>query len=240
MLRWFILIFALLCLLFFGLMGSRSPNRRFATRPVEVFQDMDHQYKVRFQQPSDFFPDGQASRKPVAGTIPMGHEMLRTKAEADAAPEPGGYFMTGLIGDYFGEGFPEGITVNQPLLARGKERFAIFCSPCHGLSGDGKGIVGQYWLGSTLPPTANLVDGRVSAYPEGRIFYTMGHGQGLMGPYGGNVPVPDRWAIVAFVRALQKSQVSDGNDPKVKEAFERGQPPKPAAQPQAAAAGALK
>lgn len=222
MLRWFILSFAVLCVLFFGLMGSRSPGRRFADRPIEVFQDMDHQFKVRFQQKSDFFADGVASRKPVAGTIAMGHDPLRTKAEADVAPEPEGYFKTGLMGDYYGEGFPEGIAVTPELLARGKERYGIYCSPCHGLSGDGKGVVGQYWLGGTLPPTANLVDGRVSALPEGRIFSTITNGQGLMGPYGGNVSVPDRWAIVSYVRALQKSQAGDANDPRIKEAFERG------------------
>lgn len=224
MLRWFILVYALLCMLFFGLMGLRSKERRFATRPVEVFQDMDHQAKVKFQQPSDFFPDGQSSRKPVAGTIPMGHEVLRTPAEAAAAPEPGGYYETGLMGDYFGQGFPEKVELTQELLSRGKERYAIYCSPCHGLSGDGKGVVSQYWMGGLLPPTANLVDGRVAALPEGKLFHTITHGQGLMGPYGGNVPVADRWAIVAFVRALQQSQGGDANDPKVREAFERNLP----------------
>lgn len=224
MLRWFILIYAVLCFLFFGLMGFRSPDRRFATRPLEVFQDMDHQYKVRFQQPSEFFPDGMGSRKPVIGTIPMGHEILRTRSEADAAPEPGSYYMTGLVGDYFGDGFPKGVSVNAALMARGKERFTIYCSPCHGLAGDGKGIVGRYWTGGMLPPTANLVDGRVSALPDGKIFHTIGNGQGLMGSYSGNVSVEDRWAIVAYVRALQKSQGGDANDPKVKEAFERSLP----------------
>lgn len=236
MLRWFILIYGLLCLLFFGLMGFRSPERRFAARPFEVFQDLDHQYKVRFQQPSAFFADGVSSRRPVPGTIPMGHEVLRTEAQAAMAPEPGGYFETGLIGDYFGQGFPEGLPLDPALLARGRERYAIYCSVCHGLSGDGKGVVGQYWVGGMLPPTANLVDSRVAALPDGKIFHTITNGQGLMGPYGGNIPVRDRWAIVAYVRALQKSQSGDANDPKVKEVFERGLP-KPASQTGGATSG---
>jgi mono/diheme cytochrome c family protein len=229
MLRWFILIYLVGCVLFFGLMGARSHDRRFADRPLEVFQDMDHQYKVRYQQPSNFFADGQASRKPVAGTIPMGHEVLRSKEQADRALEPGSYFATGLIGDYFGQGFPEQVRIDGELLRRGEERYGIYCSVCHGLSGDGKGVVGAYWLGGMLPPTANLVDARVSALPEGKIFHTITHGQGLMGPYGGNIPVEDRWAIVAFVRALQKSQAADAKDPKVKAAFEKALP-KPAEQ----------
>lgn len=239
MLRWFIVIFAVLCVLFFGLMGTRSPGRRFATRPIEVFQDMDHQFKVRFQQSSDFFADGLASRKPVAGTIAMGHDILRTKSEAASAPEPEGYYKTGMIGDYYGEGFPEEVAVTPDLVARGKERFAIYCAPCHGLSGNGKGVVAQYWLGGTLPPTANLVDGRVSELPEGRIFGAITHGQGLMGPYGGNVSVADRWAIISYLRALQKSQLGDAGDPKIKAAFEQGAQ-KPAKQQEGAGNGAAK
>jgi len=221
MLRWFILVFVLLSLLFFGLMGWRTPDRRFVNRPLKVFLDMDHQYKVGFQEKSDFFEDGVASRRPVAGTIPMGHRAIETREAAARLPDPGGYRETGVIGDYFGNGLPEDIEGTAALLERGQERYEIFCTVCHGASGNGKGIVSEYWLGGALPPTANLVDGRVAALPDGKIFHTITHGQGLMGPYGGNISVEDRWAIVAYVRALQKSQRANASEPEVKQAFEK-------------------
>jgi mono/diheme cytochrome c family protein len=90
--------------------------------------------------------------------------------------------------------------MDAAFLARGKERFRITCSPCHGESGNGAGIVSKYWM---IPPTANLIDPRVKAMPEGQIFWTITHGKGLMGPYNGVLSVNDRWAITAYLRGLQ-------------------------------------
>ena len=74
-----------------------------------------------------------------------------------------------------------------------------------------------------LPPTANLVDGRVAQLPEGQIYHTITHGKGLMGAYGGNITVNARWAIVAYLRVLQLSQKADANNPEVKKAFDAAQ-----------------
>ncbi|MEM0970497.1 MAG: cytochrome c [Verrucomicrobiota bacterium] len=206
MLRWFLLAFTVFMLLFFGLMGFRYPGRRFTARPIEVFQDMDHQYKVKPQQPSDFFVDGISTRIPVEGTVAMGASPVID----EDLPEPGSYYFTGLVGDFFGQGFPEYVEVDEDLLKRGQERYNIYCSVCHGYDGGGKGVVSQHWLGGAMPPTANLTDARASALPEGKIYHTITNGQGLMGPYNGNVNVADRWAITAYVRALQKTAATGG------------------------------
>ena len=202
--RWFFLIFAFLVVVAFLGLGLRGA--KFSKPPFELFPDMDRQYKVKFQKPSHFFEDGSGSRKPVSGTIPMGYTFPITKEK----PEPtdldfstgDDYYNTGMFGDFYGKGFPEEITVDQALLKRGHERFQINCVPCHGESGNGQGIVSKYWL---FPPTANLVDFRVKGLPEGQLFWTITHGKGLMGSYKGTVTVKDRWAIVAYLRALQNA-----------------------------------
>ena len=143
------------------------------------------------------------SRKPVAGTVPIGFAVAGDGGPAEFTFSHGPeYASTGMIGEYFGDGFPTEYPVDEALIERGRERFKINCSMCHGLSGNGVGIVSKYW---TLPPTANLLDSRVQAFPDGQIFWTITHGKGLMGPYNGTIAVRDRWAIVSYVRALQKT-----------------------------------
>ena len=201
--RWFFLVLAIAVVVTVFALGPRG--EKFSDPPFMLFPDMDEQYKVTYQKPSAFFEDGSGSRKPVADTVPMGFAFPHEGNEGNLASplDFGGaseYFNTGQFGDYYGGGFPEEVELDEEFLKRGKERYQITCTPCHGESGNGGGVVSKYW---TLPPTANLVDARVSAMPEGQIFWTITHGKGLMGPYGGVVPVQDRWAIVAYVRALQ-------------------------------------
>ena len=223
--RWFLLIFAFLVVtMIFGLRGRED---KFSKPPFELFPDMDRQYKVKFQKPSEFFPDGSGSRRPVEGTIPMGFHFPISKEDGIVKTDldfgvGDDYYNTGLFGELYGSGYPDGLAVDAELLERGKERYRINCVPCHGESGNGKGIVSKYWGippvqgGKTdeeyrkeldayngMPPTANLIDERVSAFPEGQIFWTITHGKGLMGSYRGTVTVKDRWAIVAYVKALQ-------------------------------------
>lgn len=201
--RWFFLVLAIAVVATLFALGPRG--EKFSDPPFMLFPDMDEQYKVTFQKPSAFFSDGSGSRKPVADTVPMGFSFphsgnegnLSTSLDFGGASE---YFNTGQFGDFYGSGFPEELTLDEEFLARGKERYAISCTPCHGESGNGAGVVSKYW---TIPPTANLVDARVAAMPEGQIFWTITHGKGLMGPYSGVIPVKDRWAIVAYVKALQ-------------------------------------
>lgn len=199
--RWFFLILAIASITVALALGPRGD--KFSSPPFMLFPDMDNQYKVKAQKPSEFFENGQGAQKPVEGTIPMGYSAPVGDAVVTSRLDysyGSSYYNTGLFGDFYGKGFPEEIKMDAAFLARGKERFRITCSPCHGESGNGAGIVSKYW---TIPPTANLLDPRVKDMPEGQIFWTITHGKGLMGPYNGVLPVNDRWAITAYLRGLQ-------------------------------------
>jgi mono/diheme cytochrome c family protein len=206
--RYLFLIAFLIGILAFGWAGFRGTP--FLLPPWEVFPDMDRQYKVMYQKPSEFFADGMGSRKPVEGTLPMGYG-VPSKSAADGWIVAGGftqgadYYNSGATNDYFGDGMPEEIEVTAEFLARGQQRFEINCAICHGQSGDGKGAASNYWP----TPIANLHDPRLTdraQTPDGAVYHTITYGKGLMGPYGANITVQDRWAIVAYVRALQKAQ----------------------------------
>lgn len=198
--RWFFLIlFAIAVMLAVGI-GPRG--EKFTKPPLYLFPDMDWQYKLKYQKPSDFFADGSGARRPVGGTVPLGYDLPLSK---EYTPVGGEYFLEGTFGDYYGEGMPEEVTVDEALLARGRERYQIFCTACHGDSGNGAGVVSKYWA---IPPTANLLDPRVVGLPDGQIYWTITHGKGLMGPYNGAIPVADRWAITAYVRVLQSASTA--------------------------------
>lgn len=208
MLRYFFALFffgALVVVLFAGFRGTKSPNP-----PIEIFPDMDHQPKYQPQHPSGFFADGRAGREPVPGTVPIGYELKGGYFQAPArngtfspagfANQPN-YFNTGRFGDVYGDGFPTEVKLDAAFLQRGHERYDINCAPCHGRTGAGNGIVKSYGLATV----ATLLDARISAQPDGQIFNTITHGKNTMGAYGPNVAIEDRWAIVAYVRALQRS-----------------------------------
>ena len=101
------------------------------------------------------------------------------------------------------------LAVNAQLLARGHERFDIYCAPCHGQLGDGNGITKKI---GDMPAVANLHDKRIVEMPDGEIFNTITYGKNTMGAYGPIVPAQDRWAIVAYLRALQLSWLGSTND----------------------------
>lgn len=139
-------------------------------------------------QPSEFFADGQANRPLQPGVVARGQLH-------DDAPE-----FTGKDGDRFVEKLPMPITM--PVLARGRERFNIFCAMCHGYVGSGDGqVVARGYL---KPPSYH--DERLRSMPVGRIFEVVTQGFGAMPSYSSQIPVGDRWAIIAYVRALQLSQ----------------------------------
>jgi hypothetical protein len=139
---------------------------------------------------SDFFANGQSGRPQVAGTIPHGHLHL------DQA------FYTGRSNGSPVDSFP--ISVTRDLLARGQQRFDIFCSPCHGRVGNGDGMVVK--RGFHAPPSYHI--DRLRAAPVGHFFDVMTNGFGAMPSYASRVPPADRWAIAAYIRALQLSQLA--------------------------------
>lgn len=199
--RWFFLILAIASITVALALGPRGD--KFSSPPFMLFPDMDNQYKLKAQKPSDLFENGQGARLPVEGTVPMGYSLPgddeNGKSRLDFSRGTD-YFNTGLYGDFYGKGFPSELKLDEAFLERGRQRFQITCTPCHGQSGNGAGIVSKYWA---IPPTANLIDPRVKEMPEGQIFWTITHGKGLMGPYNGVLSVEDRWAITAYLRGLQ-------------------------------------
>ncbi len=214
MLRGFFLIFLLIGIAIVAVFGFRGQTSTGS--PIEVFPDMVRQIKVRAQAPLGFFADGRGSRVPVAGTVPMGYEMPKANSEASpgAAPVPSemnpqphlgfssgtDYFNTGKMGTNWGTGFP--LPVNGDLMQRGKQRFNINCAICHGPTAAGNGMTKQYGLATVV----SLQDQRIRDMADGEIFDTITHGKNTMLPYGPNVTVTDRWAIIAYLRALQRSQ----------------------------------
>jgi mono/diheme cytochrome c family protein len=175
--------------------------------PIEVFPDMDRQLRLRPQQPNDFFSNGLNSQLPPRGTVARS-EALQTVngpvyAYEDAPVNTGR--VTGTTN--FVETNP--LPVTGPLLQRGRERFNIYCAPCHDALGDGNGINKKLGV---MPAVANLQDKRIVEMADGEIFNTITHGKGLMGAHGPLVPVADRWAIIAYLRALQLSQLGSVDD----------------------------
>ena len=162
-------------------------------------QDMHVQPRYNPFDLSDFFEDGQSARMPVAGTVPRG--------DLTTGPE-GELLYTGKINGAVADTFP--IPVTRDILNRGRERFSINCEPCHGMSGDGDGMIVQ--RGFRRPPS--LHSDRLRTAPAEHFFEVITNGFGAMYPYGYRVEPRDRWAIVAYIRALQLSrQVSISDVP---------------------------
>ena len=208
--RYFFLAYALIALLVVGLLGFRG--QKFSKPPVQVFPDMDNQDKLKAQRAEPFFADGKGARLPVQETQPRGFNESGAR-EIGNIPEyefggMTGYYYRGHIGDYYGTGMPEELELTaanaNELILRGKERYGIYCAICHGSSGDGQGITGQYGV----PGIANfhLPNFKPDAYPDGRMFEVITLGKGMMGAYGYNIPIRDRWAIIAYVRTLQAAK----------------------------------
>ena len=151
--------------------------------------DMHTDPKFRPLDKSDFYPDWRASRSLVAGTIPRGN--LR----ADS------YLYTGMTApNQPGNEMP--FPVTREVLERGRERFNIYCTPCHSSLGDGNGMIVQ--RGYRRPPS--FYDEKRMQAPLGHFFDVISNGFGAMPDYAAQVPVKDRWAIAAYIRALQLSQ----------------------------------
>ncbi|MCX8107217.1 MAG: cytochrome c [Verrucomicrobiae bacterium] len=186
-----------------GLRGTVSQRR-----PIELVSDMVRQLRLRPQQEFDFFGDGLASRLWPSGVV------------ARDGPDPNDPIFTGRVrhATNFLETIP--MPVTRQLLQRGRERFTIYCAPCHGMQGDGKGITTR--LGLTV--VANLHDPRIVRMLDGELFNTLGHGKGLMQGYAASIVPTDRWAIVAFLRALQLSHLGLLEDVPEDHRAELGQP----------------
>jgi mono/diheme cytochrome c family protein len=218
MLRAFFLIFALVTIAWIAVFGFRG--QKSGKPEIEIFPDMVRQMKVRAQSELDFFADHRGARKPVDGTVPIGYDMPLPNDEGvavDAAGEMAmhphlgfsegtDYYNTGKMGMNWGTGIP--LEVTPALMQRGQKRFNINCAVCHGPLAAGDGIVKQYGLATVVP----LQDDRIRNMADGEIFNTITHGKNTMMAYGPRITVQDRWAIISYLRALQRSQHASAAD----------------------------
>ena len=162
--------------------------------PIHPNQNMDFQERFNAQQSNTFFEDGRSMRTPVEGTVARGN--LRLDRAMYEGQTNNGNFV---------EANPMELT--RDMLYRGKARYDIFCTMCHGGTGDGQGIImtGQYGY----VPAPSFHDDRIRNMPDGEIYSSIANGVRSMPSYASQIPVEDRWAIVAYVRALQRSQNVD-------------------------------
>ncbi len=170
-------------------------SRHFSWLPVLAVlalascrQDMQDQPRFKPLAQSDFYTDLRSARPQVEGT------MARGQLHEDE------YFYSGKIGNNPGDFMP--FPVTEDVLERGRQRFNIYCSPCHSRMGDGNGVIVQ--RGLRRPPSYHTE--RLRKAPLGYFFDVMSHGFGAMSDYAAQIPARDRWCIVAYIRALQLSQ----------------------------------
>ena len=151
-------------------------------------QNMRYNSRIKVYEPSAFYPDAQSARPVISGTVALG--LLNTDE----------LLYTGKVGGQDATEFP--FPVTRALLERGQLRFNIYCSPCHGLLGDGNGMIVQ--RGLSAPPSFHQQ--RLRDAPAGHFFDVITNGYGRMYSYAARVAPEDRWAIIAYIRALQLSQ----------------------------------
>lgn len=172
-------------------------RQQYSDKPrIHIIQDMDNQPRFKAQQMNPIFADQRAMRPPVEGTVARGAARLDTAFYAGRAPA-GGWV----------EEFP--VEVTAELMRRGQDRYNIFCAPCHGASGNGNGMINvraeQLQEGAWVPPSSFHTD-TVRERPIGHLYNSIANGIRNMPAYGHQIAPADRWAIVAYVRALQRSQ----------------------------------
>lgn len=163
--------------------------------PIQVWDDMKHQPKFKVQDESDLFPDGRSNRRPPEGAIARGHM-------TDESP-----YYTGMEGAlYIGK---NPVPVTMASIKTGQRKFNTYCSPCHDRAGTGKGIV------PTRVPAwqpANLTEDRLVAAADGDIFNVITNGRRTMPAYRFQIAVEDRWAIIQYLRVLQRAAHGTAND----------------------------
>lgn len=165
--------------------------------PVHINPNMDQQQRFDPQEANRFFEDGRAMRLPVAGTVARG--FLKEDIEFWEGRTETGEFVRSIPMD-----------VTMEFMERGRDRYDIFCAVCHGLSGDGQGIIMTGDYGYVPAPTYH--SDFLRAAPDGYLYDVVRNGVRSMPGYGQQVPVADRWAIVAYIRALQRSQNATESD----------------------------
>ena len=200
MMRYFLAILALCMLATVGVLGFRGTH--FRKPPLYIFPDMERQPKLRPQTANAFFDDGMSSRLPVAGTVARS-QPIRV-GDKLVYPWQDSPVTTGLVTGTTNFVDLNPLPVTDELLQRGQQVFNINCAACHSKLGDGNGTPKRI---SAMAVVANLHDKRIVELADGALFNTISYGKGLMQGYAANLPVQDRWAAIAYLRALQLSRL---------------------------------
>jgi len=188
-----------------GCQGNRSE-----LPPVHIFNQMDFQQRFDAQEVNDFFKDvdcarainkhtceGRAARMPVPGTVAVGFlkdddELYRGRGSDDRLLDR----------------LPTALKLSTELMARGEERYNIYCQPCHDYTGGGQGVATRRGGGFSVAPK-NLNDPQIRAMPLGHFFDVITNGKGTMMSYAAQIPAQDRWAIAVWVRTLQVARTPE-------------------------------
>jgi len=199
--RIFYALFCFFCVAvvsFFGFRGIKSTQP-----PIYVFPDMDWQAKYKTQEENFFFADHRDDRPIVPGSVPRGNALDVQAVFTENytyLPDENPALFTGKNEDgSFYRGFP--LPITHRLMALGREKFNIFCAVCHHPLGSGDGVTKQYGMVAT----PSYHDDRLRQMAEGEIFNTITHGKNTMLPYADKLRPQERWAVIAYVRALQRA-----------------------------------
>lgn len=194
----FVIVSSVAALVPFAMIAKARATHTSEPR-VHLLSDMDFQPKAQAQNASAIFADGRASRMPPAGAVARGDLDLDD------------HYYRGLQDGEWARALPADVDVSMRTMERGRQRFGIYCQPCHGAAGDGNGMVqrrtlslGRNVRGWVQP--SNLHQETIVRQPHGQIFNTITNGIRTMPAYASQIPVEDRWAIVLYLRALQRSQ----------------------------------
>ncbi len=202
--RYALIGIAMMVFMVVSLAGFRGDISR--KPPLEVFPDMDRQPKLRPLEPNSFFENGMSSQPLVKGTVPRSEPIVLAGGDEVYPFQKNHPVNTGFAeGTNTVASIP--IPVSMEFMKRGQERYNISCVPCHGGQGDGNGVVKFFGFSAIK----DLHDANVVKLNDGQLFrvITAGsqEGKGLMKGYGTSLSVTDRWAIVAYLRALQMSRL---------------------------------
>lgn len=199
---------ALSAVLVMAAVGCRGQTS--SESPILPLRNMHAQQRYNAQAESPFFQDHRTMRPSVRGTIAR-EEFLDDQRIAQGLEDEHGTYVLQIPAEVVSQA--QGM---NNLLERGRARFNIYCTPCHGGAGDGNGVVFVRGQGGNyqFPAPANLHDDRIKHLPDGQLFATITNGVRNMAGYAAQIPVQDRWAIVAYVRALEMTQAPTGGAPR--------------------------
>lgn len=187
------------CCALFGSATLGCRGQTTTAEPIVPLRNMFDQDRYDPQSATTFFPDGRTMRMPVKGTVPA-ERILDPELGAGRLADDTGYALQ------IPNAAVEAAGGMEKLLARGQERYDIYCTPCHDGTGSGKGTVVTRAAAPWQPAPPTFHDDRIRHMPDGQLFATISNGVRMMPAYGAQIPAQDRWAIVAYVRALQLSQ----------------------------------